>query len=263
MSTLTYKILKSLLPKGPAWFPDPDGDFEKYIQGQSDNYDDPIEFLGNLSNIRDPLKTPVLDDLEREFGNSKNENLTEDERRNFLNSYIFSSKGSGTINDLQDRLTEAGFLVTVYSNDPAQDPEVLIDGQFQMLAGGGNAFAGNIDAFASRIGGELIVNGDKFKTVPNFNSVAGGGNAFAGNVSFSAGTFNDLSILPIIYPTPTNPADWPLVFFIGGAATFDIDGKILTIDQVIQPKELRSEYLKILLRYKPLHTWCVSMVEFN
>ena len=262
MSELTRKIIDSLMPGGSAWAIKSDSDSDKIMDAEALNIDNPKDFLALLARIRDPQLTPFLDELEREFGISKDDSLTEQQRRDFLTSYVFGGSGSGTIDDMRRRLEEAGFDVQVYANDPAQNPAVLTDEQFAMVAGGANAYAGREDAFARRIGGELIVNGDKFKERPLYTSVAGGQFAYAGNQNFLAGLFEELQTVKIDYPIPTNTGDWPLVFFVGGDATYDVNGKITSIEQIVQPAELRQAYLKIILRYKPLHTWCISFVNF-
>jgi len=262
MSEFTRQILDSLLPSGAVWSPKFEGDLDKYLDGQADNYDPILTFLRSLSEIRNPSTTPLLEELEREYGLAKNDSLTEAQRRAFLESFIFGAEDSGTPEDLERRLQDAGFDVFVYANDPAQDPLVILDQAFRMVAGGSNAFAGRQDAFARRQGGELIVNGDKFKQVPDYLTTAGGPNSSAGNSSFIAGKFDEVTSVKIEYVVPSNPGDWPLIFFIGGPATFDIDGKILAIENIIQPAELRNEFLKIILRYKPLYTWGVSVVDF-
>lgn len=263
MSKLTRDVLNSLLPKGSVWTPFTNSDLDKFLEGQADNYDQVLNRILDLSNIRNPELTPILEELEREYGISKNESLTEAQRRAFLNSYIFGSQGNGTPDDMEQRLQDAGFDVQVHTNDPAQDPQVILDQQFKMYAGGPNAYAGRPDAFARRVGGELIVNGDKYRQSPMYKSVAGGSSAYAGNASMFAGSFEETETLKIEYPVPTNPADWPLLWYVGGDATRDIDGKITSIEQILQPEELRNEFLKIILRYKPLHTWCISVVEFG
>jgi len=262
MSSLTRKILNSLFPEGAAWTPKAGGDFDKYLDGQAENIDGIVSILSDLSTIRDPLKTKLLDDLEREYGIAKNASLTDIQRRQFLQAFIFGSQENGTDEELQRRLRDAGFDVFVYPNDPAQDPLVILDQAFRMVAGGQNAFAGRVDAFARRQGGELIVNQDQFKEVPDFKVTAGGTVSFAGNIAAFAGSFSGTVAEKIDYVVPANPKDWPLLFFVGGDAEFDIDGRITSLETVLQPKELRNEFLKIILKYKPLHTWCISVVDF-
>jgi len=262
MSNFTRKIIDAMLPDGAAWNPEIDGDFDNYLDGQADNYDPIINFLRSISKIREPLTTPLLEELEREYGLSLNSALTEAQRRTFLNSYISQSNANGTPDEMQTRLQEGGFNVQVHTNDPAIDPNIIVEGAFSITAGSAQAFAGNASAFAKKIGGELIVNGDQFKVKPKFLSIANGGIAFAGNTSMFAGSFDELITTKIQYSVPTNPKDWPLVFFIGGDVVRDIDDKIVSIGTIIESVELRREYLKIIMKYKPLHSWAVSVVDF-
>lgn len=261
MSDLTRRILDSLFPKGAAWTPRADGFYDKYLDAQAENIDPVVDFLGLLSKIRDPQKTFLLEELERESGTSKNSSLTEQQRRDFLSSIISRSEENGTPEELQRKLQDGGFDVQVHSNDPATNPLVILDA-FGMTCGSANAFAGNEMAFAKRGGAELIVNGDKFKKVPNYTVVCGGANAYAGRPDFVAGVFDGLLTEKIEYSSPTKSGDWPFIFFIGGDAIKDIDGKIVSIETIFEPKELRNEFLKIILKYKPLYTWVVSTVNF-
>jgi len=262
LSDLTKRILISLLPPGSAWNPVKDGDFDNFLNAFALNIDAPKEFLSQLSMIRNPLKTPLLDELEIEFGVTKNDNLTEDQRRQYLNSLIFPSEENGTDDDLESRLQGAGFDVQVHTNDPATDPAILLENNFQMVAGGANAYAGRDDAYARRVGGELIVNGDQFTQKPNYTAVAGNQNIVAGNQNAVAGVFDGLILQKVTYEIPTNPSDWPLLFYIGGDVVRDIDGFITELETVILPIEIREEFLQIILKYKPLHSWAISTVNF-
>lgn len=260
MSGFTLRMIKSLLPSGPAWRAKSGGDMDNYLKAQADNYDSTLLFLKSLSKVRDPLSTPLLEELEREYGISKNASLTEAQRRSFLASIVTRSKENGSPEELQRRLQEGGFDVQVHPNDPAIDPIIILDA-FGITAGSSKAFAGNAAAFCKRGGAELIVNGDKFRTVNNYIAVAGGPNASAGNTGFVAGIFDGVLTEKIEYQSPSNPKDWPLIFFIGGDATKDGD-KITSVETVFESKSLRNEYLKIILKYKPLHVWAVSTVNF-
>ena len=263
MSETIKKTILSMLPDGSAWTVAIGKDLDKFYSGKAASYQDIYDLLLSLSNIRNPQLTPVLDDLEREYGISINSALTETQRRDYLDSIVYGGKRVVSPLELQNRLQQAGFNVMVHSNDPAIDPQTILDRSFRMVCGGANAYAGRPDAFARRTGGELIVNGDKFFQRPNYTVVCGGANAYAGNASFSAGRFDGFDTIQIQHPVPTNPGDWPLVFFIGGAATRDMDGRITSIDAISAPSQLRQEFLKIVLKYKPLYTWCVSVVDFT
>ena len=217
MSDLMRAAIDAALPNGSIWNPEPDGDLDKLLDGSAENLETLRLFLSGIKDVRNPTLTDYLDELEREFGTLTNMSLTDAQRRAQLHPLVYGRGGGGTIDDMQTALDNAGFNVTVYANDPAVDPSPFLTEMFQMVAGGGNAFAGNAGAFARRIGGELLVNGDIFKMSRIFTSVAG--NLYAG-AGHGAGEYVDLLRSKVEYPIPTDPGDWPLVFFVGGAATF-------------------------------------------
>ena len=214
---LTRAAIDDALPQGPLWEPETDGDLDLLLDAMADNAAVIMDAISIISDIRNPLKTVILSDLEREYGVPTNTLISEDTRRLRLAEQAYGVDGNGTEDDMQTALRNAGFDVYVYQNDPAVDPAILLQNQFQMVAGGGNAYAGRPDAFAGRVGGELLVNGDIFKTTKVFTSGAGSG-LYAG-AGHGAGEYEDLLIEKIEYPIPTNTADWPLVFFVGGAVT--------------------------------------------
>lgn len=218
MSELMRAAIDAALPDGSIWNPEPDGDLDKLLDGSAENLETLRLFLSGIKDVRNPALTDYLDELEREFGVLTNMSLTDAQRRAQLHPLVYGRGGGGTIDDMQTALDNAGFNVTVYANDPAVDPDPFLNQIFQMVAGGGNAFAGNAGAFARRIGGELLVNGDIFKMSRIFTSVAG--NLYAG-AGHGAGEYIDLLRSKVEYPIPTDSGDWPLVFFVGGAATFD------------------------------------------
>jgi hypothetical protein len=210
-------MLNALLPPGPIWTPEEEAHLDQLLEGIADNYEDIRELLANLADIRNPHKTIILDDLEREYGIATNFLLSEATRRLRLAGLVYSKQGNGTEDDLQNALRAVGFDVYVYQNDPPVDPAIFLEQAFQMVAAGGNAYAGRADAFAGRLGGELLVNGSIFSTSRIFTSVAGTLYAGAGH---GAGEYEDLLIEKIEYPIPTDPSDWPFVFFVGGAVTY-------------------------------------------
>lgn len=217
MNDLTRAMLDDILPRGDAWTPEEQADFDLLLDGMADNYEVLRSFLSVLSDIRRPLVTPILSDLEKEYGIPTSTLLSEAERRQRLDELVYGGDSDGTEDDMQTALRNAGFDVFVYQNDPAVDPAIFLEQQFQMVAGGDNAFAGRADAFAGLSGGELLVNGDVFKTSKVFTSGAGSG-LYAGT-GHGAGEYEELLVEKIEYPIPTDPVDWPLVYFVGGVAT--------------------------------------------
>ena len=261
MSNLTRAMLDDMLPPGPIWEPEELEDFDLLLEGMADNLEVARAFLSTLSDTRNPNKTIILSDLEREYGIPTNLLLSEATRRMRLAELVFGADGNGTEDDLQTALQNAGFDVLVHQNDPAIDPAIFLDQNFQMVAAGGNAFAGRSDAFAGRVGGELLVNGEIFTTSKLFTSVSGSG--FFAGTGHGAGEYDDLFVEKIEYPIPTDPNDWPLVFFVGGPATRDgITDELLTIDTAIVDIAREDEFKRTILKYKPLHSWAALIVVF-
>jgi len=252
--------INDLLPPGALWRPEDDEGFDQLLDGMALDSDAVRVALAQLADIRNPLLTPILSDLEREYGILVDPRLTEETRRQRLNALVYNADSDGTEDDLETTLQDAGFDVFVHQNDPAVDPAIFLDQDFQMVAGGGNAYAGRSDAFASRIGGELLVNGDIFSTSPLYLVVAN--TIYAGDGS-TAGEFDEMAIVPFEYEIPTDPDAWPFIFFVGGPATRDPGtGALTAIESAEIPNERQEEFKRTIMRYKPLHTWAGLIVTY-
>jgi hypothetical protein len=258
---LMRAFLDAELPPGPLWFPEEDAGLDQLLDGMAANSEEVREFLAALADARNPLLTNILEDLEREYGVLSDDRLSEETRRMRLNAFVYRGQSQGSEDSLQNALQDAGFDVFVYQNDPAVDPATFLDEDFQMVAGGGNAYAGRTDAFASRIGGELLVNGDIFSTSPLYLPVAG--TLYAGDGQ-TAGEFDVMAITQFEYEIPTDPDAWPFVFFVGGAVTRDPGtGAILTIQSAEIPNARQEEFKRTILRYKPLFSWAALIVTYT
>lgn len=266
--TVSRQSFDALMPPGPLWVPEIDEGLDQLIEGLAESSEDIAEFLNALATLRNPALTTILSDLEREYGIDVDTNLTEAVRRMRLATKKTESNSNGSIDTLQSALDSSGFTqLTVYENSPAVDPAIFLDQVFQMVANGDNAFAGfepvsgpPSTAFAGRIGGELLVNGDIFNTAPAYLSQAG--DAFAGGLHGTAGEFDVMTIEKIEFDIPTDPNDWPLVFFVGGTATFNPDGSLLTIENADVDATREAELKRTILSIKPIHSWCGLIVSF-
>ena len=262
--TFMRKVLDLAAPKGPAHTPVPDGFLDKVRDATADNIDVIRTDVKNTAFIRTPDKTDNLDDLEREYGIAKNTSLSIDERKLILKSRRYTKATTGNDDDLQILLDNSGFNLTVYQNSPdgpAIDPNIILTQNFKMQAGDQtNDFAGQDDAYAGKVGGELLVNGDVFE---QFLAIFGAGDVFAGNDNAVAGYFEELRQTLITYTIPTDPTKWPLIFFVGGAATFAGDGSILTIAQGLVPSQQEKQLKDIILKFKGLYSWCGLVVTFT
>lgn len=256
-------VLDNLLP--PGWDVKQDSDLDLLFEGLADNKEPIREFLNKLSKIRNPQKTDFLSDLEKEYGLMSRTNLTEQVRRDRLEVWMYERGGKGSKDNLRDALIRSGFLVQVHENSPAVDPAIFLTQAFQMVAGDPvNAFAGDPNAYCGQVGGELLVNGPIYDQRPLYLMEAGGTpTSFAGDPLAYAGYYLELIKTPIVYQVPTNPKDWPLVFFVGGDATRNINGELTDIEVAEIPAERKEEFQTIILRYKPVHTWAGLIVIYT
>ncbi len=259
MSNLTRATIDTIWPEGSIWTPAPGLDLDNLLDGISDSWETVRAFLDTLDNVRDPATTTFLEDLEKEFGVFTNTSLTEEQRRSQLHPLVYQRSSNGSVDAMQSALDAAGFDVQVHENSPAVDPAIFLDEVFQMVAEGGNAYAGRDDAFAGRVGGELLVNGELFNTNRQFTAVAG--NVYAGDGT-TAGEYSGLEREEVVYKIPTDPGDWPLVFFVGGDATRGGSGELTEIELADVPTEQKSEFKRIILRSKPMHSWAGLIVNY-
>ncbi|MCK5603585.1 hypothetical protein KAR91_16995 [Candidatus Pacearchaeota archaeon] len=217
MPSLDMKaVFEALLPPGSLWQPAPAAGFDQFLNALGENADDIYERLYDLGSIRDPRKTPILSDLEKEYGVYTNLNLTEAVRRQQLAAIKYAKPGTASDSLLQAILRNAGFDVYVRRNHAPVDPADLLQDQYLLEAGEIDAFAGEPNAIAGRGGGELLVNGPIVVTSVDYDAQANGAAMFAGEPSAIAGFFNETTQTPITYEIPANPDYWPYIFFIAG-----------------------------------------------
>lgn len=254
------EVINSLMPDGDFWNPTLLDDYDLLLDGIADNSDEIKNDLDELRNLRDPMKTILLPDLEKEIAIIPSAIATEIERRERLSNKMFNRGSLPTYTFLEERLQNAGFDVQVHANSPAVDPATFLDEAFQMTAGdllpGGNdAQAGEPEAYAGRIGGELLVNGEFYEQEKNLIVLAGETLAQADEPTALAGNYDSINLLLIEYEIPTDSGYWPLMFFVGGDSTRNASGELTEIEIAQIPIERRLEFRRIILRYKPMCSW--------
>lgn len=260
MSSLSRDAIQTLWPEGPAWDIEHDSDSDKTLDGIA-AFDEITRLeLKSLESVRNPKFTPYLDELEREYGVLPRTTATEVSRRAFLDSYVFS-ESNGSLSTLQDALDRAGFSVTVYDNDPPVDPASILTTGYQMVCGGGNAYAGDPGAYCGSLGGYLLVNGEQIFYNPIYLSVCG--DMWAGDPNAVCGRFNQSTPLKKVYSLPADPLSWPFLFFVGGPATRNgSTNAIEFIEPANIPLNMKLEFEQIILKYKPLFTWAGMVVAY-
>lgn len=268
--SLSREIINALLPDGKFWEVEELSDLDKLYDGIAANSDAILEELEKLGKIRDPFLTHMLSDLEKEYGIIKTELSTEDERRQTLDAFMHRRSSLGAYDTLQEKLRDAGFTdVYVHVNSPAVNPDIFLAQAFNMVCGdllpGGNfAQCGEVEAICAQVGGELVVNGDLFESMPNYVNLCGELVVQCGD-DVLCGDFDGYKSLAvdIDYVVPTESGYWPLIFFVGGPATRDITGAITEIQFYSVPFERRTEFRRIILKFKPLFSWGGLIVVYN
>lgn len=282
------EILQEIFPNSVLFNPAPGEGLDQYFDGWADSDVTIIDFLTTLAHIRDPKRTAVLDELEREFGQVPNTALTEEFRRAYLDALKHSHVGNGDADFLQDRLQQAGFTnALVHENDPRADPRPFLDGGFLMMAGDTLSQAGETNAIAGGFEGELLVNGDLFNSFVDYINRAGDTFSQAGELHMQAGNFSGTIREPIEYKIPDDPLYWPVIFFVGGPATFApplgaqmmagdtlsqagepdaqasfFNGQITELEFIDILRVRRDQFRRLILKIKPLHSWAVLCVNY-
>lgn len=255
------------MPEGSLHVIAPGEDEDLLYDAIAEDYDTVKEYLDSLRNVRNPYKTPFLDTLEKEYGILKDPNLTEDERREQLASLVYATRGTGSLDDLQDQLHAAGFTdLFVYDNSPAVDPDGLVGAGSESLC---SSFYPPVTicadppiAFCSSFDrGEYVVNGDIYDQSVSLTTVcADPPEAFCSDPPVElCGDFISVKT-PITYDPATN---WNCVFFIGGAVVRDGTGAIYAIESVPIELSKRLALRRIILRVKPLMTWGALAVQWT
>lgn len=231
--SLLRGVIDALLPPGSLWVPQEDEGLDLLFNGIGDNAEAVRLFLATLADIRNPLLTPILPDLEAEFGILPDDAIDEATRRQRLLAVMTARSSNGSLDFMQGKLNDAGFPVTVYANSPAADPSLFTGYAPGNIMGNEDALFGKTGAIFGGRRGMLLVNGK---------------------------IFYDQS--EVDYLSPTDPRYWPLVFFIGGDATRDEDGVLTLIDTVSLPNNRRNEFISLIIKYKPMFTWCGLVANF-
>lgn len=274
MANISRSSIDALLPPGNLWEAEPSEGFDQHLNGIGDTVENVRLTLDSLAHIRNPKKTPVFEDLERNYGIKPNPTVSQDIRIARLSQKVYQGSKVNSIDDLQDDLDRSGFDLQVHKNDPPVDPATFLTKSFQITAGSDKAFAGYheggpILAFAASIGGELLVNTPITLQSSSIEMQAGGAFGYAGftsdgiNFESVAGYFTGLRQDLLIYPVPTDPIYWPKVFFIGGDATRDpVTNELLAIETGLVDSNRRDDLTALILADKTLGAWCGLIINF-
>lgn len=265
---LEKSLVDNLYPGG--WEAEVDGDFDNFNQATADNVKLITDEMEILACIRCPESTPVLSDLEREYGIVPNEDLTDEVRRFNLQVEKFKMESDGSVDTIAEAIHIAGFPnINVYENDPSVDPESVVGTSNFMSAGSDNSFAGYIPLAGEEEAicgsktedGYVLANGTLNTVSPDIDSVAG--EMWAGDTDNSfAGHFLQTKISEILYPITDDPNRWAHFLFVGGTVVRNISGGILSVTTIEVPSEQRDILERTILKFKPIEKWCVMAIKY-
>lgn len=269
--SLSRSLIDALLPPGDLWKPEPGESMDQQIEGLADTSESIRVVLDSLKDVRNPYKTTVFEDLERNYGFLPNENVTLPIRQQRLARRVYQGDKVNSVDDLQSDLDNAGFDLQVHKNDPAIDPNILLTQQFNMTCGSDRAYCGfndgvDILSFCGSLGGELLVNTEITFQTPGFEMLCGGSVAYCGfndgvDTLSVSGYFTSFIKTPIEYPIPTDPNFWPKIFFVGGDATRDGSGYLTEIKAGSVDNNRVDELKALILADKTLGAWCGLIIQ--
>ena len=266
MSNLTRATIDALWPKGAAWRPVPGGDLDNLLEALADNWELIRSEGQSVADVRDPYRTTMLADLEREFGILPSPYLTETQRRSNLADRKFSKK-TDTLASLQAALDANGFGtggygLQAYDNNGGANPQLFVAGGPASWAGGTNSVAGNTSAYAGASGGgQLIVNAPNYQNLPGYLG-AGTTNAVAGNNAAVAGYYVSLIQIQSPYGIPADSGYWRSFIFLAKSPTYS-SGAITDLGWVSIPASRRDELIDLVCRIKPMAIWAVAYITWT
>lgn len=274
MTTISRALLNDLLPPGSLWIPQDGEGFDLLLEGIAQSFEDIKIEVDKVGLVRFPLLTDVLSDLEKEFGIVPAAGLSESDRRASLLATKTARKSNGSADFIQQKLNEAGFDVQVHVNNPVVDPALFVEEQtFIYVCGGVGVICGRVvspgppnplDVISGAGKGELLVNGDLIFRFSEILVVSGSPSAICGAASSICGSTLGPTENDVVYEIPTDPGYWGLIWFVGGDATRDpITGALTNIDYATIPSSRKNEFKRLILKYKPIHSWAGLVIRFT
>lgn len=236
-SDLIAATIKALLPDGSIWVPALEEDLDLLLKAMSENWLDAYNSAVAQGEIRNPFKTGLLEEVEREFGFLQNPGLTEEVRRQQVAAVKYDNTDQrNSDDDVQNFLNAAGFDVEVHQNDPAVDPALFP--------------------------GDILLNGGLYVIEPAYIMQCGGAIAFCGHQDAVCGRFNNLTFIDFEYDLPTDPDAWPFIYFVGGPATRDGSGFLTSIAPADVPLNRKDKFIELILSSKPMFCWAILIINY-
>lgn len=234
---LLYSLIKSLLPPGSIWVPAPQEDWDIFLKAQAENWLVAYNAAYSVGDVRNPLKTSLLNELERELGFLENSDLSEDVRRQQMAALKYENTDQrNSDDDVQNFLQAAGFDVQVHHNDPSVDPALFA--------------------------GDILLNGGLFFQQAQYLMQCAGEIAFCGHQDAVCGRFDNSIFTDFEYDIPVDPDAWPFIYFVGGTAVRDGGGALTSIAPADVPLNRKDKFVELILSSKPWFDWAILIINY-
>jgi uncharacterized protein YmfQ (DUF2313 family) len=241
---LIKATIKALLPAGALWVPASDEELDQLLEAMSENWLEAYNAAFGLGDVREPLKTQLLEELEREFGFLQNPALSEQTRRQQVGAVKYENTDQrNSDDDVQNFLQAAGFDVQVHHNDPAVDPALFA--------------------------GDILLNGGLYLQKPEYLMQCGGEIAFCNyqdadeTIQSVCGRFDIFTFEDFEYDLPIDPKVWPFIYFIGGPAVRDGGGFLTGIAPADVPLNRKNKFTELILSAKPWMDWAILIINYT
>jgi hypothetical protein len=262
-----FNIFKTLLPKSEAFSIIIQKWLTKFFEGLTAIPDDFRTFIDNIYMDLFPFDTRSPELWEEQFGIRIISSNDTTRRTNI--DIQWKLKGGQSAKYIQDKLQDAGYNVQVHENNPQVDPDIFCSSDFIMTCDNIWAVCGNDDAFCGKSGGLILANGyiPQTSDLRDYLAVCDGDGhtpTCCGRTTSLCGYFEQFIVEPKVYAIPDDDDYWGFVFFIGGDAIRNaITHELESIENVQIPENQRIEFERLILKLKPVHTWCGLMIDYT
>lgn len=269
-----FEIIKKLLPKSRLWKLIDTKYLQSFFKALSSLPADLRKFLDNIYFDIFPKTTRAIEKWEEEYG-IINQETNEELRRKRIEAR-WNDKGGQSAYYLQKILQENGFDVLVHENNPVANPNDFLDNnddENEVIINGITRITEEKDLMIrceNSIIKDYSIECSKYNsyTCAEENVVCGYFEEYhqdkqtwhCADDRAVCGYFESYIELDSEEDIPTNSAYFPFLFFIGGEAVRDENGKIIELKAAKISSSRLAYFRQLVLSIKPAQSWAIVRV---